>query len=109
MTVRITKKFVDSRPSVHKGQALYWDAELRGFGLCVGRTSKSYIAQRDLNGRTVRVTIGKHGVFTPEQARLHARDLLNRMARGEDPRATRKVERANAFTLREAWAEYASA
>lgn len=40
------------------------------------------------------LTIGKHGVFTCEQARDKARQLIARMASGENPNQTKKTERA---------------
>src|SRR5690242_11421892 len=93
---RITKKAVDNLapPPANKKQVMYWDSEMRGFGISVARHSKTYIAQHDVNGRAVRITIGKHGVFTPEEARREARDYLNRMARGEDPRETKRRQRS---------------
>jgi integrase len=108
--LHITKRAIDALSFVpKKQQKLYWDDELAGFGICVGHTSKSYIAQHDVNGRTVRITIGKHGVFTPEEARREARDYLNRMARGEDPRETKRRQQALSLTLNEAWREYKAA
>src|SRR5262245_51299659 len=111
--IKITNSVVDRIPLVQSGQILYWDADLSGFGLCVGATAKSYIVQRTMGGRglsrrTVRITIGKHGVFTPEEARREARDLLNRIARGEDPRETKRVDAARALTLRQAWQQFAA-
>ena len=47
-------------PTLSGKQMVYWDADLRGFGVLVsGRTTvKSFIAERDLQGgRTRRVTI----------------------------------------------------
>ena len=110
--IKIMKSVVDRIPLTQGGQALYWDADLPGFGLCIGATAKSYIVQRTMGGRglhrrTVRITIGKHGVFTPEEARRQARDLLNRIARGEDPRETKRVNEARALTLRQAWQQFA--
>jgi Arm DNA-binding domain len=67
-TRKLTKTVVDHIPLTTSGQALYWDSDLPGFGLRVGMKTKTYFAERGVNGRTVRFTIGKHGVFTAEQA-----------------------------------------
>lgn len=91
---KLTKTFVESLELKEDGQALYTDTELKGFGLIIGRQSKTYFAQRDVRGKTVRATIGKHGVFTCEQARDKARQLIARMAAGENPNKTKKAERA---------------
>ena len=62
--MKLTKSKVEEIPLQEKGQRLYFDSQLKGFGVCVGKKSKTYIVQRDVDGKTVRVTIGRHGVFT---------------------------------------------
>ena len=87
-TTRISKRAVDA--AVATGADAYiWDDELSGFGLKVtpaGR--KVYLIQYRVGGRTGRtrrVTIGRHGVLTPEQARTEAKRLLGTVAAGRDP------------------------
>ncbi len=90
---RLTKAFVD-RAAVPKGkaQALYWDTELKGFGLLVGRTAKSFVVQKS-GGR--RITMGRYGVLTVAQARQHAIQALAEIANAS-PNTTPSI------TLREA-------
>jgi integrase len=107
--IKITKTKVDALPFTERGQANYTDAALPGFGVYVGQSSKTYFVQRDLRGRTVKLIIGKHGVFTAEEARHEARLLLNQLARGIDPRRTREQQAAPALTLRRAWQEFKAA
>ena len=84
-TAKITKSFVDQTPFAPKGkQVLYCDTELRGFYLIVGMQTKTYVVQKDVQGRTKRHTIGQHGHFTPEEARKLAKDKLYLMAQGID-------------------------
>ena len=77
---KLTKRCVDAatpRTSDH----FLWDDELPGFGLRVFSSGKrSYLVQYRADGRTRRVTIGLHGVWTPEEARREARVLLGRIA-----------------------------
>lgn len=103
-TVKITKRFVDGLPHTKGGQDFYWDSELRGFGIVVGQYSKTYIAQRDINGRTRRVTIGRHGVLTTDQARQSALEHIAEMSKGVDITARRRAARANDVTLAQALA-----
>ncbi len=67
--VKLTKAIIDKIPHTSQGQMFLWDAELRGFGLCISRFSKTFVAQRDVNGRSRRVTLGRYGIITPDQAR----------------------------------------
>ena len=72
--------------SADGANAIYWDRDLPGFGLRVYATGrKTYIVQsRGPNG-SKRVTIGKHGSITPDQARAQAAIVIDRIKRGEDP------------------------
>ena len=51
---KITKSFVDQVALTQKGQVAYCDTELRGFYLIVGMEAKTYVAQKDIRGRSVR-------------------------------------------------------
>ena len=91
---KLTQKTITKlrAPTATGKPALYWDADLRGFGvLCSGRSnSRTYIAQRDLpGGRTRRVTIAACNEMSLAEAREVARGILVDMRRGIDPK--RKV------------------
>ncbi|MGH6627025.1 MAG: tyrosine-type recombinase/integrase [Burkholderiaceae bacterium] len=109
MDAKLTKSFVDKLPYANVGQVFYRDAELKGFGLRVGATAKTYIAESKVNGRVARVTIGKHGVFTAEQARAEARGLLQQMAKGINPNDVKAERRAKAITLRQTFEDFLAA
>ena len=93
-------------PFPASGQAYYRDDDLKGFAVRVGVQSKVYIAEAKLNNRTVRVTIGKHGVFTAEQARNQARTILGQIAKGTNPNEASRVERAKRITLDDAFNDF---
>ena len=64
----ISRRTVD-RMSVDK-DTVYWDRELSGFGVRVYASGrKVYVVQTRAQGRSRRVTVGRHGVITAEQAR----------------------------------------
>jgi integrase len=114
--MKLTKTVVEKIPYTQSGQKLYWDDDLKGFGLRAGTVGKTYIAETKVNGKTVRVTIGKHGVFTAEQARNEARQLLGLMAKKINPNAVRlenKIkdleQEARAITLSEVFHDYLKA
>ncbi|WP_228305513.1 Arm DNA-binding domain-containing protein [Acinetobacter baumannii] len=83
----LTKSFVDSLPFTAAGeQVFYKDDKLTGFALRVTKSSKSYIAEKKLpTGETCRVTIGKHGIWTVQQAREKAQEYLLMISKGINP------------------------
>ncbi|MDX1922588.1 MAG: integrase family protein [Alphaproteobacteria bacterium] len=83
--MKLTKTEVERMPLTENGQKLYFDTELKGFGLLVSRQSKSYIAQKDIRGKSRRVNIGRHGTWTTDEARKEARKILASMDSGQDP------------------------
>jgi integrase len=89
---KITKRTVDAVKPNAADQFL-WDSDLKGFGLKVTPAgNKVYILQYRKGGRrtpTKRVTIGRHGALTPEQARKEAARLSGAIANGADPAAVR--------------------
>ena len=63
---------------------VFWDRGLQGFGVRVYASgSKVYIVQSRAQGRTSRVTVGRHGVITAEQARRRAALIIARIKSGE--------------------------
>lgn len=100
---RLTKRAVDALQPRDKPYVAY-DADLTGFGLRIMPSGvKSWIAEYrpDGGGRGVakkRVTLGKVGALTPEQARRAASELLARVRLGADP-AAEKADRRDAPTV----------
>ncbi len=92
--MKLTKRAVDAvRPG--SSDVFEWDGELPGFGLRVKPSGrKSYLIQYRADGRTRRVTLGPHGVLTPEQARERAARLLSDVRDGGNPSERRAAARA---------------
>jgi integrase len=103
---KLTVRTVEAaRPST--SEFVLWDAELSTFGLRVKPTGiKSYVLQfRNRDGRSRRITIGRHGVLAPEEARRHARRLLAAVADGRDP-AQERHDQLHAPSVAELAATY---
>ena len=96
-------------PIPETGQTFYRDSEIKGFGLRVGTSSKVYIAEGKVNSKTVRVSIGHHGIFTAEQARQEAKNILGMIARDINPNDVSKAKRAQSVTLSEVFEAYLKA
>jgi len=90
---KVCKQTVDSLQPPQSGQSFLWDSTLRGFGVRITeRGVKSYVLQyRSQSGKSRRHTIGKHGKFTPNEARKIAKKLLIDVAMGGDPAEQKKT------------------
>lgn len=70
-------------------ETVFWDRELSGFGVRVYPTgSRVYLVQTRHGGKSRRVTIGRHGVITAEQARRRAALVIASIKAGEEPSRT---------------------
>lgn len=99
--MRLTKISVDHLDLLTSGEAFHWDDTLKGFGVKITPSTKTYIAQGRVNGKTRRVSLGRHGVITADQARKKAMDELSRMNDGVDPSLQKKAKKALSVTLRQ--------
>jgi integrase len=87
------------------GQIEHYDRRLPGFGLRVSyHGSKSWFLMTRLDGRLVRVTLGKYPALSLADARDQARSAARLAMEGKDPRAlradgkqARQQERQNTF------------
>jgi integrase len=70
-------------PTADRRQTIYWDDQLRGFGAqCSGKTSQRlYIIQRDVNGKSRRITLGTVSGLKLDAARRRAEDVLDDLRR----------------------------
>src|SRR6185437_13479880 len=92
--VALTKRFIDGLVTPAR-VALHWDGVLPGFGLRHFPSGvKTFLYDyRDRDGRKRRVTIGRFGSLTVEEARTQARTLAGRVAKGDSPAADRDARR----------------
>ena len=108
-----------------KRQSIYWDGKTPGLGLRVTAAgAKSYIFQTDLDGKTIRMTIGDPRTWGIGRAQGEATRLKTMTDQGDDPRQViagaivAKEIKAAALVMQEAretvtvgtaWGEYIKA
>jgi integrase len=106
LTERVIARIEAPQPSGK--QAIFWDQELKGFGVLASGVSnaKTYIVQRTLpNGISRRVTVAAINETSLTMAREQAAELLLDMRRGNDPKAGRR----GAVTLKQTLDAYLEA
>jgi hypothetical protein len=117
MSININKRNVESLPFTDKGTELYVDTNLEGFGVRVGKKTKSFYVEKRVNGKPKRVTLGRFPVMSVEEARKLALDELSKMAKGIDPAIQKQkeqmaqtqrqmIQRLYAITVAQALADY---
>jgi integrase len=99
---RLTKRLVESIKPDPARELWAWDAELKGFGLRVMPNGlRTYVIQyRDAGRHTRRMTLGRHGVITAEEARKRAMQRLATVAAGGNPSVERRQTREQARRAR---------
>ena len=87
---KTTKRLVDAAEPRDKPYTIY-DGQVPGFGIRVqpGGTKTYVVLYRFAHHRRC-VSLGHHGIVTPEQARTSAINILARVRNGEDPAASRQ-------------------
>jgi integrase len=105
--MKLTKSVVDHLAPPTTGQTFYRDDLLKGFGLRItAGGAKSFVIEKRINGKVRRITLGRYGALTVEQARKEAQKLLGKVACGVDPLAERRDAEARAVTLGEVFGAY---
>ncbi len=106
---KLTKAVVDAA-APRERQFTLWCSELKGFGVFVqpSGTRTYFVDYRNAQNARRRMTVGRHGTVTTEQARKLAMAALGDIVRGDDPAAERALRRKS-MTVRELCDKYLAA
>src|SRR5260221_7881745 len=98
MAAKITKRAVDALAPGAGGDTFLWDDAIAGFGVrCRPSGRKTYVLKyRTEGGRQRWLSIGDHGILTPDAARKEALAARVAIHRGEDPAGERQQRRREA-------------
>ncbi|MCY3855532.1 MAG: tyrosine-type recombinase/integrase [Rhodospirillales bacterium] len=81
----ISKRTVESLP-VGDRETVYWDSSLSGFGVRVYPSgSRVYLVQTRAGGQSRRLTVGRHGLITADEARRKAARIIADIKAGNEP------------------------
>ncbi|OUS03884.1 integrase [Rhodobacterales bacterium 52_120_T64] len=82
---KLTKRTVEAL-KIEDKDYFVWDNQIAGFGLRVMPSgAKTYQAQYRKGGRTRRVSLGRHGKITTDQARKLTQEVMGMVAKGDNP------------------------
>jgi integrase len=98
---KLSETFAKKLPQAKAGTDKYWDAEIKGLVLFVGKRSKTWYFQKDVGGQTKRILIGRFPIISAQAARQTALGFALEMGRGAG-----KVAQIGAPTLEAAMDVY---
>lgn len=109
--MNLNKRTIESLPPLPEKETIYYklyrDDKLAGFCLRLASTgTKTFIIDKKVHGKLVRLNIGRYGELTAEQARKEAQKLLGQLASGRQPAEERKQEKQAKITLKQAFEDY---
>ena len=109
--MKLTKKIVDdAQLPVGKDQIFYRDDQLKGFALRVTASgTKSFVVEKNIDNKVRRITLGKYGALTVEQARKEAQKVIGQIATGINPIAEKQALKINSITLDQVFNDYKQA
>ena len=87
---RLTKKLIETAALPKKGQVFLRDDVLRGFGVRLTAGSKSFFIEKLIHGQVRRLTLGRFGEMTLDEARANAKKRMVEIDEGRDPVAERR-------------------
>src|SRR6516164_11014782 len=100
MIGKITKVAVER---LSAGEVL-WDDKLIGFGARLQLRHVHYLLRYRIDGKQRSLSIGRHGMFTPDTARTEAKRLLGLVAARIDPASERsKLVRHSGMKSNATW------
>ena len=110
VAMKLTKRTIDNCRPAPSGDLYLWDEDVAGFGLRVKPSGvRSFMVQyRNKSGMSRRITLGKFGVLTADEARRLAKAKLADAAKGDDP-AAQRLEDRKAMTIRQLCRAYLEA
>jgi integrase len=107
--LRLTTLAVERLRVPEKGQVEYFDMHLPGFGLRVSYSgAKAWVVMTRINGKLVRVTLGRYPALSLADAREKARKVVEHARAGTNPRQIEADRRRQQEQSRRSTFDYAA-
>jgi integrase len=105
--IKITKATMSKIEPATSGQVDYWDTDLAGFGVRATKDSLTFMVHRRVRGEKNKtfIKIGRYGEFSPEQARIVAKDYIRHMELGANP-DPKKKPKIETITVNDLYCQY---
>jgi integrase len=105
--VKLTKAAIEKLSAPASGRIFVYDSTITGLCICLTNTgTKTWYLYRKMNGKPVRLKLGRFPEVTVEAAKNLATEAAGRMAGGEDIQAARAAKRKKEMTWGELFEKY---
>ncbi len=90
MKAALTVSYLRNLPFEAKKPVLAYDVKLKGFGVKINKTTKTFFVEKRIDRKLTRIALGVFPGMTLERARKKALQVLSELAKGDDPRKRRE-------------------
>lgn len=105
--MKLTKAIIEKMVPPPSGRLFVYDSSITGLCVCVMSTgTKTWYLYKKINGKPVRLKLGRWPEVTVEAAKTLAMEAAGRMAGGEDIQAARVAKRQKEMTWGELFDKY---
>lgn len=105
--IKLTKAAIEKLSHPLSGRIFVYDSTITGLCICLTNTgTKTWYLYRKMNGKPVRLKLGRFPEVTVEAAKNLATEAAGRMAGGEDIQAARVAKRKKEITWGDLFAKY---
>lgn len=105
--VKLTKAVIDKLVPPSSGRVFLYDSTITGLCICLTNTgTKTWYLYKKMNGKPVRLKLGRWPEVTVEAAKTLATEAAGRMAGGEDIQAARVAKRQRELNWGELFTKY---